>query len=315
MANKFDLTFYGNGKLLLSGEYFILDGALGLALPTRMGQWLKVRYSRSYTPIIEWIGKDEQGQIWLEGSFDPDYFVTDSKDPEMLMLKKIFLAIRERNPHFLRDRAKICIESCLEFPRNWGLGSSSTLIYTLSTWARVNPFEILELSFGGSGYDVACAQGIGPLLFKRGGQGPEWKVITFNPSFKEYLYFVYLGKKTSSSKAIEDYKTKGKPQPELIRQISDLTWTLAHTNELEEFEAGIKSHENILSAFLQRPRVKDELFKDYTYGEVKSLGAWGGDFALVTSRVSKEKLMSYFHQKMMTTVLSFEQMCSGVLYP
>ncbi len=32
--------FSAHGKLLLSGEYFVLDGALGLALPANYGQHL-----------------------------------------------------------------------------------------------------------------------------------------------------------------------------------------------------------------------------------------------------------------------------------
>ena len=31
-------TYHANGKLLLTGEYFILDGAVGLALPTKFGR-------------------------------------------------------------------------------------------------------------------------------------------------------------------------------------------------------------------------------------------------------------------------------------
>ena len=33
-------TFYSHGKLLLSGEYVVLDGALSLAIPTKYGQSL-----------------------------------------------------------------------------------------------------------------------------------------------------------------------------------------------------------------------------------------------------------------------------------
>ena len=35
--------FYSNGKLLLSGEYLILDGATGIALPTTFGQEMCVK--------------------------------------------------------------------------------------------------------------------------------------------------------------------------------------------------------------------------------------------------------------------------------
>ena len=34
--------FYAHGKLLLTGEYAVLDGALSLALPTQYGQRMEV---------------------------------------------------------------------------------------------------------------------------------------------------------------------------------------------------------------------------------------------------------------------------------
>ena len=40
-------TFYAHGKLLLTAEYFILDGAVGLALPTKLGQSLSIQSSES----------------------------------------------------------------------------------------------------------------------------------------------------------------------------------------------------------------------------------------------------------------------------
>ena len=35
-------NYYSNGKLLLTGEYVVLDGALSLAIPTRYGQSLTI---------------------------------------------------------------------------------------------------------------------------------------------------------------------------------------------------------------------------------------------------------------------------------
>ena len=32
------MRFYSNGKLLITGEYVILDGALSLAVPSLLGQ-------------------------------------------------------------------------------------------------------------------------------------------------------------------------------------------------------------------------------------------------------------------------------------
>lgn len=36
------ISFKSNGKLLLTGEYLVLDGAVALALPTKMGQIMTV---------------------------------------------------------------------------------------------------------------------------------------------------------------------------------------------------------------------------------------------------------------------------------
>ncbi|MEQ3661167.1 MAG: GHMP kinase, partial [Flavobacterium sp.] len=35
-------TYYSNGKLLLTGEYVVLDGAKALAVPTKFGQSLSI---------------------------------------------------------------------------------------------------------------------------------------------------------------------------------------------------------------------------------------------------------------------------------
>ena len=35
-------TFYSNGKLLLTGEYLVLNGAVALAIPTKFGQTLTI---------------------------------------------------------------------------------------------------------------------------------------------------------------------------------------------------------------------------------------------------------------------------------
>jgi len=40
-------TYRSNGKLLLTGEYVVLDGALSLALPTTLGQRLTVEKNKT----------------------------------------------------------------------------------------------------------------------------------------------------------------------------------------------------------------------------------------------------------------------------
>src|SRR5690606_27732669 len=148
-------TFYSHGKLLLTGEYFILAGATGLALPTVFGQSLKI--SPSTDRLIRWKSFDENGKTWFESSFNPEDFSSPNKDKVTATLSKILQEAKNLNPHFLVEEYGKNIETRLEFSRHWGLGSSSTLINNIAQWAEVDPFILLEKSFGGSGYDIAAA--------------------------------------------------------------------------------------------------------------------------------------------------------------
>ena len=56
------------------------------------------------------------------------------------------------------------VETQLEFPREWGLGSSSTLISNLGLWAETDPYDLLSATLGGSGYDIAAARSESPFL-------------------------------------------------------------------------------------------------------------------------------------------------------
>ena len=41
------MDFYSNGKVLLTGEYAVLNGSLSLALPSIYGQYLEVKNNES----------------------------------------------------------------------------------------------------------------------------------------------------------------------------------------------------------------------------------------------------------------------------
>jgi mevalonate kinase len=49
-------TFYSNGKLLITGEYLVLDGAKAFALPTKFGQSLIIEEGSN--KAIQWISYD-----------------------------------------------------------------------------------------------------------------------------------------------------------------------------------------------------------------------------------------------------------------
>lgn len=295
-----DQYFFGHGKLLLSGEYFVLDGAQALALPTKVGQSLSVKYSPSFSPKLTWKSFDLNGDLWFEATYEFWHFNCLDADvtPDRLFLQKVLKAARAQNTHFLRDDVDVYVETRLGFPLSWGLGSSSSLIYNVAQWAYVSAFELSFKTYGGSGYDIACAQSEGPITYRKGSSGPSWGPVTFEPAFKEQLYFVYLGQKQDSRTGIARYEERvpEERRRELAEQITKLTESMLTSKTLAEFEEVIRAHESIVSEALELPRARDLHFSDY-WGEVKSLGAWGGDFVLVTSERSLEETKSYFKEK------------------
>ncbi len=73
-----------------------------------------------------------------------------------------------------------------------------------------------------------------------------------------------------------------------------------------EFEKAIEEHERIISSNLQIPRLSETLFKDY-WGSVKSLGAWGGDFVLMTNDRPVEEFIQYLKNKHMNVYFPFRE--------
>jgi mevalonate kinase len=299
-------SFYANGKLLLTGEYFILDGAEALALPTKFGQTLDVLPSDD-TNLL-WRSYDADGTRWFEGIFDhTTYDMLDANDEAIGntlsdILKK---ASVQAPPQYLEGFG---IETRLSFPRNWGLGTSSTLIYNIAKLFNVSPYLLLEQTFGGSGYDLACAGAKKPIVFNRKNCDPVWHEHTFNPPFSENLYFIYLGKKQNSREGISRYREKANAiPPQYFSDISDLTKAFLKEKKLAQFENLIREHEDKVAAIIQLERAKNLYFKDY-WGEIKSLGAWGGDFVLATSDKNETFTKAYFQGKGFNTIVKYKDM-------
>jgi mevalonate kinase len=304
--------FYSNGKLLLTGEYFVLDGTKALAVPTTYGQDLTVKLINGSQLI--WNSYTNKEKCWLEVVLDLpklrlhsatfESSENNGKDKLAEDLVEILLQIRKLNPSFLNSEKGISIKTNLTFPKNWGLGSSSTLINNLANWGKVNPYELLQNTFGGSGYDIACAQNDTPILYIRNEIEPIIEQVEFNPEFKNQLYFVYLNQKQNSRVGIELYQKFCKGLTTQFSDISALSDAFITCKNLKDFEKIFIEHEQIVSKTIRTKRVQEQLFSDY-FGQTKSLGAWGGDFILATGNDDTPK---YFREKGFLTVIPYKEM-------
>lgn len=303
--------YYGHGKLLLTGEYLVLEGAKAVALPTNFGQTMSVSYRRSSTPKLIWKSYDKESKIWFEAEFELWHFgLLTEENKTALYLQKILRQARRQNVHFLRDEVDVLVNCHLEFDLDWGLGSSSSIIYNIAQWAYISAFELNRNVSQGSGYDVACAQAVGPIFYQVKPSGVNWGAIDFSPIFKDKLFFVHLGKKQSSDMEISAFKRimeEKQISNEKIQAINSISEKILSCVDIGEFEELILEHEQIVASCLNRTPIQRELFTDYP-GVVKSLGAWGGDFVLVTTRGSRQDVEQYFTQKGMRDILSYDEM-------
>lgn len=297
-----------SGKLLLTGEYFVLDGAVALAMPVRFGQTLRVEPAE--TPgNLSWTSIDAHGEPWFQAEFAlpgiRPIHSTDDKTADTLA--SILRACQGQQPGFLTAESAYAVQTRNDFPRQWGLGTSSTLIAALGRWSGANPYTALFDTLGGSGYDIACAYAGGPILYRLAGRVPEIRPVDFAPAFSKALFFVYLGKKQDSREGIRRYRERVAGNSGLIGAVSELSARFLAAASLTELETRIREHELLVARALGLPRAKDLYFSDF-WGEIKSLGAWGGDFVLASSTHGELETRAYFEKKGCETVLRWEDM-------
>ena len=304
--------FYSNGKLLLTGEYLVLDGAKALAIPTVYGQDLIV--AEIPAPQLIWSSYTNGGEIWFEAIFDlPTLKLTSSSlisetetNAEFVAetLQNILREAKQLNPNFLKEKKGFTVKTNLTFDRKWGLGSSSTLLNNIANWAKIDAFQLLWNAFSGSGYDIACAQHKSAILYQLVQHKPIVQKVKFEPSFSENLFFVYLNTKKNSRDGIASYRKNLKNKTLEITEVNTISNEFIAEKTLKGFEKLIFEHERIIGSVLKQTPIKEMLFSDYA-GEVKSLGAWGGDFVLATGNKNSPK---YFIEKGFTTVIPYKKM-------
>ncbi len=282
------MKFYASGKLLLFGEYLVLRGAECLAIPLKYGQSLEVE--KREDEDVNWISQTDE-ETWFSARFSKELEIIKSTDTkkanvigELLMHLKL-----EDNSLF---QTGLDFKTNTDFPTEWGFGTSSTLVALLSQWSGVAPFVILENTFGGSGYDVACASAETPILYKR--QNNEIVPVSLSPAVTSKILFIYSGQKQETKSEILRFKTLELPDL-AVEKKNKTVEKAANATHIETFENCMNESENQLSEILQLPTIKSDKFDDYPYA-VKSLGAWGGDFFMVTYR-DETTARKYFTEK------------------
>lgn len=269
---------FSPGKLMLTSEYFALDGALVLAVPTKPGQEFFFEENADHKSMVFWEAL-HQGKTWLKAVMDyKNWGIRETNIPSAaeFVLNTLKNVQQLSSTRFSGD-SSYHIKTNLQFPSDYGLGSSSTLMNNLAEWSAIDPFQLNTLSLGGSGYDIAVAKEKSAVLYQ---SVPEIKYdkVVFDPAFKDDLIFIHLNQKQDSREAIRLYRSKIK-SPELVNEFSDLTKKILLCRELENFSSLMLIHEQKISDFLEIPTAKQRFFSDCPVF-VKSLGAWGGDFIM-----------------------------------
>lgn len=298
-------TFYSNGKLLITSEYVVLDGAKALALPTKFGQHLTIEAGNRQE--IHWTSYDYDGSFWFEDTFAFE-IIENKTSYDNQPVKNMLIAILHEafllNPNFVKQAEGYTITTNLTFPKFWGLGTSSTLINNIAQWLEIDAYTLLHNTFGGSGYDIACAQNNTPILYQLIDEKPIIKSIAFHPACISNIYFVYLNQKQNSKSAIAAYRSKSNLIEKTIPTFDLITDSIVALNDYNTLETVLEQHEMQMSQILDLPKIQQILFPDFK-GTIKSLGAWGGDFVLV---LSKENPEQYFRNRGYVTILTYSEM-------
>ncbi|GAB0155159.1 GYDIA family GHMP kinase [Chryseobacterium sp. Alg-005] len=296
---------FSPGKLMLTSEYFAMDGALVLAVPTRLGQEFFFEEKEDLESLIFWEAY-HQNTLWLKAVIDyKNWQILETNIlPSAEFIMKTLKNVQQLSEVKLQHANSYYLKTNLQFPADYGLGSSSTLMNNLAEWAKIDPFHLNAISLGGSGYDIAVAKEKSAVLYQ---SKPEirYEKVNFSPSFKNELIFIHLNQKQDSREGINLYKSKKKSQ-DLVDEFSNLTRNILLCNELQIFSQLMLEHEQKISNFLEIPTVRQRFFQDCPVF-VKSLGAWGGDFVM---SAKFDGFRDYFWGKGFSTIFEWGDLIS-----
>jgi len=267
-----------NAKFLLSAEYVVLDGAWALALPLKWGQTLHIEPYQGDFCLIE--SQEANQDVWFKATVHPGTgLVMESNLEDVAQkLEQLLSAVpADLKRQFLKSK-KLVFQA--DFNRSWGLGSSSTLVSLLGQFLKQNPYTLLRQSFGGSGYDIACATALQPILYRLDKPDfPSVQPISLAPELLQQMHFFYLGRKAQSSDAIRQYRALSLAERQMAAaEISEISLHMHRQQTVSEWTLALNQHNKILQKLLQQPN-PSQAFSDAP-GALKPMGAWGGDFML-----------------------------------
>ncbi len=261
---------------MLFGEYAVLAGAWACALPVKFRQNLEVLVTPG-DGKVQWQSFDFDGKEWMNCQFRMQ------DDPSEML--SVLRPLRQMLDFIAAQKPDLCGELCdlqvrikASFRKEWGLGSSSALIANLARWSGIDPFALMDVSFPGSGYDVAAAFHDQPVLYRLDGAERVIEPLPVLPGFLEDYRVVFLGKKVNSRDSVSDVREAIDQLAVFSNQLNQWALEALEASVAEDFNRAMSQYEQLLSQVLGLTPTGNQ-FPEYQ-GFMKSLGAWGGDALL-----------------------------------
>ncbi|MFW5758631.1 MAG: hypothetical protein ACOCUQ_01365 [Bacteroidota bacterium] len=283
---------FSHGKIILLGEYAVLEGNDAVCVPLATGQ--KLQIEKNDQPFIYWQWT-YKNRVIAEFSLNPQNLQPhDVKEGDPLWAAGLIHAIRKQNASFLTNSG-YNVRFINDFPPEWGLGSSSATIASLCRIAGADPYIVNDQVMGGSGADIACTDKENWFVYRKRKSLPLTWSIPFDFPFKKYVVFVYSGQKQATAKHLKEIKQKPERKRFPSSEINSLVYGCFSSENVAQFASYLQKHEQFISeqtGYLPLGRK----FSDFK-GQIKSLGAWGGDFFMAVSSENLDDVKNYFQQK------------------
>jgi len=140
-------SYRSQTKLMISGEYLVLKGALALALPLKFKQEISIS-EQSGIPSLRWKSL-VNNNLWFQATLLlPDLQIIETNEVNLAgTLQKILKAAKLLNFSFLGSSCKYQVTSTMDFDPAWGIGSSSSLIFIINqvnVWPGINGIKQIQ---------------------------------------------------------------------------------------------------------------------------------------------------------------------------